>query len=108
MSWNGSGTVEPPGAPEFPAVSGDLIRAAYFNQVVQEIIDNFLNCLPRDGQAPATGNINLNNSYRIVSMPAAIANGQAVRYEEFRALETDVAGLASQLEPFVMYNLGVI
>lgn len=107
MTWNGNGVFNPPGGPEFPAIANDLIRAAYYNTVIQALCDGFLNTLPRDGQAPVTGNINMNNSYRIVNMPQAIANGQAVRFDEFSALQTTVAGLASTVEPILYLNLGL-
>ncbi len=108
MTWNGLGTFDPPGLPEFPAVANDLIRAAYFNVVIQALCDAFVNTIPRDGQAPLTGDIDGNALWRIKNLPAAIAIGQPIRFEEFVALQTTVNGLASVLEPFVYINQGII
>lgn len=108
MTWNGNGVVLPPGSPEFPAIPGDVIRAEYFNAVIQALCDDFLNAMPRDGQVPMTGNLDLANLFRIVNMPPAVALGQAVRYDEFQALQTAVNGLAGSVEPFIYYNAGII
>ena len=93
MTWNGTGVFEPPGEPEFPAITGDLIRAAYFNTVIQALCDGFLNTVPRDGQAPMTGNLDFNNLFRPINLPAGIANGQPIRFEQFQALQTQVLSL---------------
>lgn len=108
MTWNGNGVFDPPGNPEFPAVAGDVIRAAYFNTVIQALCDAFLNTIPRDGQAPITGDINGNNLYRIINLPVAVANGQPVRYNEFAALQAQVNALGTNTEPFLYINSGII
>ena len=108
MTWNGNGVFDPPPGPEFPAVANDLIRSAYYNTVIQALCTAFSNTIPRDGQAPITGNIDANNLYRVVNLPAAIANGQSVRYQEFATLQTTVAGLGNSVEPFVYLNAGII
>lgn len=107
MTWNGSGTFNAPGTPEFPAIANDLIRSAYYNVVINALCTGFSNTIPRDGQAPITGDINGNNTYRMKNLPAAIANGQAVRYDEFTALQTYTYGLASSVEPFIYLNAGL-
>jgi len=108
MTWNGNGVFNPPGTPEFPAVANDLIRSSYYNVVIQSLCDGFSNALPRDGQAPMTGDVNANNLYTVKNLPAAVANGQAVRYQEFTALQTYTYGLASSVEPFLYLNAGLV
>lgn len=95
MTWNGSGTFNPPGLPEFPAVVNDPIRAAYFNTVIIALCNALQNVVPRDGQAPLTGNLDFNNAVRVINLPAAVANGQAVRYNEFSSVVTAVAQLVT-------------
>ena len=107
MTWNGNGVFTPPDTPEFPAIAGDLIRAEYYNTVIQALCDGFLNAVPRDGQAPMLGNLDFNFLYRPVNIPAALANGQPVRYEEFAALQTLVNNLNAPLEPFLYLNAGI-
>ncbi len=108
MSWNGNGVFTPPGGPEFPAIPNDLIRAAYYNVVIQALCDGFSNVVPRDGQAPLTGNIDGGGLYTMKAMRAAVANGEAVRYNEFSALQQLVAQLGTPVEPFIYLKLGII
>ncbi len=108
MTWNGTGTFDPPGTPEFPAIPDDLIRSAYYNTVIQALCAGFGNTIPRDGQAPVTGDIDGNNLYRMKNLPAAVANGQSVRYQEFSALQAQVTGLGNAIEPFVYFNAGIV
>lgn len=56
MTWDGTGTFNPPPGPEFPAVSDDLIRAAYWNTVIEALCTGFSNCVTRNGEATITGN----------------------------------------------------
>lgn len=104
MTWNGSGTFNPPGLPEFPAVSNDPIRAAYFNTVITALCAAFANVVPRDGQAPLTGNLDFNNAVRAINLPAATSNGHAVRYNEFQTLVTAVAALVTDGGPAHTYT----
>lgn len=108
MTWNGTGTFTPPPGPEFPAIANDVIRSAYYNVVIQALCDGFLNTIPRDGQAPITGDIDANNLWRIKNLPAAVMNGQPVRYQEFASLVTQVAALGTNTEPFLYLNSGII
>lgn len=61
MSYNGSGVFDPPAAPEYPAVAGDVIYAAYFNTVMQEVFDGLSNCITKDGQSVVGADINWGN-----------------------------------------------
>lgn len=61
MSYNGSGVFDPPAAPEYPAVAGDIIYAAYFNTVMQEVFDGLSNCITKDGQSVVGADINWGN-----------------------------------------------
>ncbi len=108
MTWNGNGTFDPPTGPEFPAIANDLIRAAYYNTVIQALCAGFSNTVPRDGQAPMMGNLNFAGAYSVIGLPAATVNGMAVRYNEFNLLVAQVAALNNTLEPFVLINSGII
>jgi len=108
MTWNGAGTFNPPVGPEYPAVANDLIRAEYYNAVIDALCAAFSNTVPRDGQAPLTGNIDGNNLFTMTNLPAAIANGQPVRYQEFVQLQNTVTGLGNAIEPFVYFQAGIL
>lgn len=105
MPWNGIGTFNVPEAPEFPAVAGELIRAEYFNTIIRALCEGFSNTLPRDGQAAVTGNIDMDDLYTLVNLKAAVAAGQAVRYQEFAELFTPT-GLA--LMHFLQAGTGAV
>ena len=105
--WNGNGVFEPPGGPEFPAIANDLIRAAYYNVVIQALCDGFLNTVPRDGQAPFTASLDA-GSNSVKNLRAAVTAGEAVRFEEFNNLVTTVAQLGTPVEPFIYLNQGII
>ena len=108
MTWNGNGKFDPPGTPEFPAIPDDIIRAEYYNTVIQALCDAFSNTMPRDGQAPMTGSFSGNGLYTLTNLPAAVSAGQAVRYDEFRALQQQVMALGVPIEPFVYLQAGII
>ncbi len=60
MPFNGSGTYSPPSPPNFPAIAGNVITAAYYNTVINDIASGLSLCLTRDGQAGPTGPISWN------------------------------------------------
>lgn len=60
MPFDGSGNYVPPSAPAFPAVSGTSIVAAYYNQVINDIVTALNNCLTRDGQGKPSASLNFN------------------------------------------------
>jgi len=57
MPFNGSGGFEPLPPPDFPAVSGEVIRSTEYNNVIEDLMAGLSNCLTRDGQAPMTQNL---------------------------------------------------
>lgn len=59
MPFNGTGGFDPLPPPTYPAVAGEVIRAAYFNAVIDDLKAGLSQVLVRDGQAPITGNVDL-------------------------------------------------
>lgn len=59
MPFNGTGGFDPLPPPTYPAVAGEVIRASYFNAVIDDIKAGLSQVLVRDGQAPITGNVDL-------------------------------------------------
>lgn len=57
MPYNGSGTFQSLPPPQFPAVAGSVIRASYFNAVVNDLIAGLTNAVTRDGQSAPTSNL---------------------------------------------------
>jgi hypothetical protein len=84
MAFNGSGVFNALPAPQYPAVSGQVIYADYFNAVINDILAGLGQTVVRDGQAPLTGNINF-NSFMATGVGQAIANGQWVEYAQWLA-----------------------
>ena len=50
MPYNGAGTYSPPPPPVFPAVTGELIRAADYNAVIADLAAALTNCITKDDQ----------------------------------------------------------
>ena len=84
MAYNGSGTFQALPPPTYPAVAGEVIYAARFNAVIQDLIDGLSQCLVRDGQAAVTGNINM-NGFKFTSLAAATVAGHAIEYAQWLA-----------------------
>lgn len=62
MAFDGSGNYVPAAAPNFPAISGNVISATYYNATINELATSGLSlCLTRDGQGKPSGPINWNN-----------------------------------------------
>lgn len=97
MSYDGSGTYSLP-SPEYPAVPGALIKAADFNTIMLDLAAALSLCLVRDGQALATGNLNM-NSKKIVGLAAGSSPGDAVRFEQLPAALTAALTALNALTP---------
>lgn len=74
MPYNGLGVYNLP-TPEYPAVPGTVITAEDRNTIDNDIRGALSIALPRDGQAPLTGNLDFGNfgGLRLGSMAAAVA-----------------------------------
>ena len=57
MAFNGTGTASPPNPPTFPAVSGQVIEAAKFNAVINDIYACLTQVIAKDGQTVITGTL---------------------------------------------------
>lgn len=84
MAYNGSGTFQSLPPPDYPAVAGEVIYAARFNAVIQDLLDGLSQAFVRDGQAAATGNFNM-NSFRLTALAAATVAGHAIEYAQWVA-----------------------
>lgn len=107
MTWDGNGSFKEPGLPQFPAVADDLIRASYFNLNIRELVAGIDLCFPRDGQAQMEAPLRM-GGFKIQQLAAPTANGEAVRFEEFTALQATVNSLQVGNEPFILLNQGII
>lgn len=76
MPFNGSGTFTPPGS-DFPAVTGTTISSAHYNNTVTDIAGGLTNAITRDGQSPATANIDL-GSHKLINVTPGTNAGDAV------------------------------
>ena len=57
MPFNGSGTASPPNPPTFPAVSGQVIEAAKFNAIINDLYACLTQVIAKDGQTVITGTL---------------------------------------------------
>lgn len=83
MPYDGSGNFTPVAAPAFPAIAGQVITAAYFNQTILDMTSNGLtNALTRDGQGRPTANINWNaknlTNVNVLEIVSGLLNGGTI------------------------------
>lgn len=57
MPFNGAGNFVSMAPPQYPAIPGEVIRAAYFNAVIDDLIAALSNTITRDGQSPPSSNL---------------------------------------------------
>lgn len=88
-----SGTYTP-ASPEYPAVAGTLIEAAKFNTIIQDLANALSVAWPRDGQAPATGNIPM-GGYKFTGAGKAAARDQFATYEQLQDGEANFIAAAN-------------
>lgn len=62
MAFNGTGTASPPNPPTFPAVSGQVIEAAKFNAIINDIYACLTQVIAKDGQTVITGTLQWANA----------------------------------------------
>lgn len=76
MPFDGSGNFTPSAAPNFPAVSGNVIASGYYNNVINDIATGLSNVLTRDGQGKPSANIDWNakNLTNVATLSAITAS----------------------------------
>jgi len=57
MPYNGAGNFVALPPPDYPAVAGELIKAASFNAIITDLMTGLSNAITRDGQSPPTANL---------------------------------------------------
>lgn len=92
MTWNGTGTFNPPVPPDFPAVAGNVILAGRFNTVINALCAGFSNTITRDGQNTPTGNLPMGN-WKHTGVADGVANSDYASVGQMNAaIATAVAG----------------
>jgi hypothetical protein len=81
MPFNGSGTAEGVGRPQYPPQSNEIIYAAYFITIINDILSMLTNCVTRDGQSPLSQNLPA-NSKKITGLAAGTADGDALAFNQ--------------------------
>jgi len=87
MPYNGAGNFVSLPPPQYPAVPGDVIRAAYFNAVINDLIAGLTNVITRDGQSPPTSNLPMAGK-RHTGISDATAVDQYSSYGQLLTVET--------------------
>lgn len=72
MPFDGNGTYSPPPPPAFPAISGTVIYADDWNEVITDIADALSIALTRDGQAAMLADLDF-GSFKAVNMADGVA-----------------------------------
>jgi len=82
MAYDGNGTFLPLPAPTFPAVTGSVIYADYFNLNLGNIHSGLSAALPRDGQAAMTGNLRM-AGFKVREVAPGTAAGDLVEWGQW-------------------------
>ncbi len=81
MPFNGSGVYQPVTSPDFPAVAGSTIRAAQYNNQINDMAMALTKCVTRDGQSPALANLSM-GTYKHTDVGAAAARTDYARADD--------------------------
>lgn len=85
MPFNGSGTFTALAPPTYPAVTGNVISATYYNNFTADLMNNGLSLvLCRDGQAAMTGNLPMGGN-KITGMADGSAATDAAAFGQIAA-----------------------
>lgn len=85
MPFNGSGTFTALAPPTYPAVTGNVISATYYNNFTADLMNNGLSLvLCRDGQASMTGNLPMGGN-KITGMADGSAATDAAAFGQIAA-----------------------
>lgn len=87
MPFNGAGNFVSLAPPQYPAIAGDVIRAAYFNAVINDLIAGLTNTVTRDGQSSATSNLPMAGK-RHTGVSDATASDQYASYGQLLSAAT--------------------
>lgn len=79
MPFNGSGTAVGVARPAYPPESNEIIYAAYFIQIIDDLLGMLSNCVTRDGQSAWSQNLPANNK-KLTGLLAGIAVGDSVAW----------------------------
>lgn len=77
MPYNGNGTAVGVGRPQYPPQSNEIIYAAYFTTIINDILAMLTNAVTRDGQSPLSANLPA-NSKKIFGLAPGTADGDAI------------------------------
>lgn len=81
MPFNGSGTATGVGRPQYPPQANEIIYAAYFITIIDDILSMLTNCVTRDGQSPLSQNLPANGK-KITGAGAGTADGDVLTYNQ--------------------------
>lgn len=101
MPFNGSGTAQGVGRPQYPPQSNEIIYAAYFITIVDDILSMLSNCVTRDGQSPWSQNLPANGK-KITGLANGATDGDALVYNQAAAkIQSFANAVAFTLAPTV-------
>lgn len=101
MPFNGSGTAQGVGRPQYPPLSNEVIYAAYFVIIIDDILSMLTTCVTRDGQSPWSANLPA-NGYKVTGLGAGTASGDSLAFGQANAnIESFANAVAFLLSPTV-------
>lgn len=93
MPFNGAGQFVPVAAPQFPAVSGSLIKSGDYNAVINDLMNNGLSlCVTRNGQSPPTANLPM-GGFKFTNMADGAAATDSATTNQVTSLSTSLQAM---------------
>lgn len=96
MAYDGNGTFSPLAPPVFPAEGGEVIRADYFNQIINDLCQGLSNALTLDGQSVPIANLPMGNK-RLTQLAAGVADTDAITLSQLNAAVATLENLISYI-----------
>lgn len=90
MAFNGSGTYNPTGV---PVVTGTPVSSSTYNSTITDISTALSDCITRDGQSPATGNIPM-GTYRHTGLGVGVIATDSANLGQIQAQNYSWGGTA--------------
>lgn len=86
MPFNGAGQFVPVASPQFPAVSGSLIKSGDYNAVINDLMNNGLSvCVTRNGQSPPTANLPM-GGFKLTGLAQGTTSGDSINFDQWLSL----------------------
>ena len=105
MPFNGTGTFQALPPPTYPAVASEVIRASYFNAIVNDLISGLTNVIAKDGQTTPSANLPMGGRKHTGAADGTAAGEYYVFGQNFTTAAVDTNNQKPATTAFVLGQL---